>query len=128
SSRDKPLYNRATSAAAVPGSTWKPFMALMALDAGLVKPGERYSCPGYHPFGGGVRFRCMGVHGSLDVESAIQHSCNTFFFEMMRRSNPDQFARYARMFGFGKRAPIELDEQARGLIPDSSYYNRMYPA
>ncbi|HEX7069187.1 MAG TPA: penicillin-binding protein 2, partial [Rhodothermales bacterium] len=128
SSRAKPLYNRATQGAAVPGSTWKPFMALMALDAGHIKPGERYNCPGGHPFGNGVRFRCMGVHGSLDVEGAIQNSCNTFFFEMMRRSNPDEFARYAHMFGFGENAPIEIDEQIPGLIPDSSYYNRMYPA
>lgn len=128
SSVDKPLFNRATSAAAVPGSTWKPFMALMALQAGNVKPGERYYCPGYHPFGGGVRFRCMGVHGALDVEGAIQASCNTFFFEMMRRSNPEEFAHYAHMFGFGEEAPIEIDEQSRGLIPDSSYYNRHYPA
>ncbi len=128
SSEEKPLYNRATMAAAVPGSTWKPFMALMALQAGNVKPGETYYCPGYHPFGGGVRFRCMGVHGAIDVETAIQRSCNTFFFEMMRRSNPDEFAYYAHQFGFGERAPIELDEQNAGLIPDSAYYNYHYPA
>lgn len=127
SSRAKPLYNRATSAAAVPGSTWKPFMALMALEAGHVRPNERYYCPGGHPFGNGVRFRCMAAHGALDVESAIQHSCNTFFFEMMTRSNPDEFSRYAHMFGFGERAPIEIDEQSAGLIPDSAYYNRAYP-
>ncbi len=123
----KPLYNRATMNLMPPGSTWKPFMALMSLAEGNISPTETYSCPGYHPLGGGRMFRCMGVHGPMNVRNAIKNSCNTFFFEMMMRTDVNTFKRYAAMFGFGVKAPTDLAEQTSGLIPDSSYFNRMYP-
>ncbi|MDX1547807.1 MAG: penicillin-binding protein 2 [Rhodothermales bacterium] len=125
-SPQKPLYNRATMNLMPPGSTWKPFMSLMALAEGNVAPTETYFCPGYHPLGGGRMFRCMGVHGPQHVKVAIKNSCNTFFFEMMMRTDPDTFSKYARMFGFGEKAPTDIREQTPGLIPDSSYYNRAY--
>ena len=126
-SPQKPLYNRATQNLMPPGSTWKPFMALMSLAEGIIGPEETYFCPGYHPLGNGRVFRCMGVHGSQNVITAIKNSCNTFFFEMMRRVDVDTFKKYATLFGFGTEAPTDLQEQTSGLIPDSSYYNRVYP-
>lgn len=121
----KPMLSRATMAQMPPGSTWKPFMALMALQEGLVKPNETYTCRGGHPLGHGRYFTCMEVHGPLNVVEAIQHSCNTFFFEMMYRANVGMFSKYAHMFGFGERAPTDLEEQVPGLIPDSSYFRRL---
>ncbi|HET6568972.1 MAG TPA: penicillin-binding protein 2, partial [Rhodothermales bacterium] len=121
----KPMLSRATMAQMPPGSTWKPFMALMALQEGLVKPNETYTCRGGHPLGHGRYFTCMEVHGAINVVEAIQHSCNTFFFEMMRRSNIGMFHKYATMFGFGRRAPTDLEEQVTGLIPDSAYFRRL---
>ena len=126
-SAERPMYNRATQSVFPPGSTWKPFMALMSLQEGNITAESRYTCPGYHPFGRGRFARCMGVHGSINVESAIQLSCNTFFFEMMMRTDVDTFSKYAHMFGFGERAPTDIAEMEAGTIPDSSYYNRMYP-
>ncbi len=126
-SKEKPMYNRATMNLMPPGSTWKPFMALMSLQEGNITPTGRYSCPGYHPLGGGRMFRCMGVHGSLDVLSAIQKSCNTFFFEMMMRTDVNTFSKYAHYFGFGENAPTDIPEQTPGLIPDSTYFNRSFP-
>lgn len=122
----KPLLNRATMNLMPPGSTWKPFMALMSLQTGNIKPGERVVCRGGHPIGGGRFFTCMGVHGALDVQGAIQNSCNTFFFEMMYRADPNTFSKYAHMFGFGEKAPLEIDEQSTGLIPDSAYFVNRY--
>ena len=124
-SEEKPMYNRATLMGQPPGSTWKPFMALMALQEGYITKEETYSCPGYHPVGGPSIFRCMHVHGAVSVIPAIQHSCNTFFFEMMRRANLDAFSRYAHMFGFGEKVRTDIGEQSPGLIPDSSYFNNM---
>jgi penicillin-binding protein 2 len=69
----------------------------------------------------------MQAHGSIAVQEAIQRSCNTFFFEMMMRTDEDTFARYAHMFGFGEEAPTDILEQTPGLIPDSAYFNRVYP-
>lgn len=126
-SPQKPLYNRATMNLMPPGSTWKPFMSLLSLAEGNIGMNETYSCPGYHPLGGGRMFRCMGVHGAQSVRTAIKNSCNTFFFEMMMRTDVNTFKKYANMFGFGVKAPTDIAEQTPGLIPDSSYFNRMYP-
>ncbi len=127
-SKEKPMYNRATMNLMPPGSTWKPFMALMALQEGAITPTSRVNCPGYHPLGGGRMFRCMHVHGSLEVLTAITKSCNTFFFEMMMRTDVNTFSKYAHMFGFGENAPTDIAEQTPGLIPDSTYFNRSFPA
>lgn len=123
-SKEKPLLNRATQNLMPPGSAWKPFMALMALQEGNIKPGETVYCGGGHPLGGGRFFTCMAAHGPMNVESAIQNSCNTFFFEMMYRTDVQTFNHYAHLFGFGEEAPADIGEQAPGLIPDSAYFNR----
>ena len=125
---DKPLYNRATMNFMPPGSTWKPFMALFALSEGLL--GEygheaTIACKGYHPIGGGKVFRCLGEHGSINVLDAIKYSCNTFFFEIARRMDIMAFHDYANLFGFGTQAPIDIQEQTSGLIPDSSYFDSL---
>ncbi len=129
-SPEKPLYNRATMNLMPPGSTWKPFMALMALaDSKIALEGANstFFCPGYHPVGRGQYFRCMGAHGHMDVLQAIKNSCNTFFFEMARRTNIGTFKKYANLFGFGIEAPTDIGEQTAGLIPDSAYFNQRYP-
>lgn len=126
-SPEKPLYNRATMNLLPPGSTWKPFMGLMALQEGLITESQTVNCPGYHPFGGPSLFRDMAAHGRISMRPAIQRSCNTYFFEMMMRTDVDTFSKYAHMFGFGEEAPTDILEQTPGLIPDSSYYNRVYP-
>lgn len=124
-SPQKPLLNRATMNLLPPGSTWKPFMALMALQEGAISADSYITCPGYHPFGGPGLFRDMAVHGRIAVVEAIQRSCNTFFFEMMMRTDMPTFYKYAHMFGFGEKAPTDISEQTGGLIPDSAYfYNR----
>lgn len=126
-SKDKPMLNRATMSVFPPGSTWKPFVALMGLAEGDINVNSRINCPGYHPFAGPGMFRCLGVHGSIGLERAMQVSCNTYFFEVMMRTDVNSFARHARAFGFGQRAPTDIGEQSAALIPDSSYFNRMFP-
>lgn len=129
-SADKPLHNRATMNRMPPGSTWKPFMSLMALQEGLIQPegfNSTYLCPGYHPVGRGRIFRCLGAHGRVDVQKAIRHSCNTFFFELARRMDVNTFRDYANMFGFGVEAPTDITEQTPGIIPDSAYFNAIDP-
>lgn len=123
----KPMFNRATMSMMPPGSTWKPFMALLAMQEGVISPTQKIYCGGGHPIGRGKRFRCLGVHGYTDVRKAILKSCNTYFFELMRRLDVNTFKRYANEFGFGERIQSDVGEQLAGLIPDSSYYNRTYP-
>ncbi|CAN5550726.1 penicillin-binding protein 2 [soil metagenome] len=123
---ERPLYNRATMMAQPPGSTWKSFMSVAALQEGIITETSRINCPGGMNVGGRF-FRCLGVHGSIDVRTAIQRSCNTFFYALMMRMDLNRWARYARAFGYGTLAPIDFPEQASGLIPDSSYFNRVFP-
>ena len=127
-SPEKPLYNRATMNLLPPGSTWKPFMALMALQEGTISPTEHVHCAGYHPLGGPSVFRDMDAHGRIALEEALEKSCNTFFFELMMRTNVEAFSDYARMFGFGEQVATDIGEQGSGLIPDSAYYDQRFPA
>lgn len=125
-SSGKPLFNRATQSVQMPGSTWKPLIAMIALEEGVITPNETVYCPGYHPMGRGRIYRCMHVHGNIAVVEAVQESCNTFFFEMMRRLDVNTFARHAHTLGFGETIDTDLTEQVPGLIPDSTFYNRAY--
>lgn len=125
-SGEKPIFNRATSSLLPPGSTFKPFIAMMALESGAITPSSTFHCAGYHPRGGPGMFRCLHVHGTIAVERAITESCNTFFFEMMKRIDVNTFSRYAHAFGFGQLATLDIREQGTGMIPDSAYYNRVY--
>lgn len=124
-SPEKPMFNRVTQSAFMPGSTFKPLIAIMALQEGIIDEGFRFNCPGYHPRGGGRIFKCMAAHGTIGVLEAIKQSCNTFFFELMRRMDVNTLDRYAQAFGFEQKAHIDLSqsEVATGLIPDSAYYN-----
>ncbi|GIV59547.1 penicillin-binding protein 2 [Rhodocaloribacter litoris] len=127
-SPDKPMFNRATMSGMPPGSTWKPFMALMALQEGIITENTIITCPGGYRLGGRVfRDHAGHAHGPINVRQAIQHSCNTFFFTVMMRTDVNTWSRWAKRFGFGRRIPMDIAEQDPGLIPDSSYYNRTYP-
>ncbi len=126
-SEEKPLFNRASMSMLPPGSTFKPFIALLALESGVITPSSTVTCPGYHPIGQGRIFKCMHVHGTIAVQQAIRESCNTFFFEMMRRIDVNTFSRFANRFGFGERSEVDIGEQDAGLIPDSAYFNRVNP-
>ena len=134
----KPDFNRATMASLPPGSTWKPFMAAVALQEGMITEDTKLFCGGGYVLG--RLYRCHGgAHGNISVRDAIRVSCNTFFFRLMNdtftnaahpegiRMNLDMFDTWAHRFGFGQRAPIDIPNQEPGLIPDSSYYDRVYP-
>ena len=122
-----PLYNRATRSGFPPGSTWKPFMSLVALETGLLGPNEKRNCPAGYRVGRRV-FKNHGGkdEGMIDVEKAIEVSCNTFFYKLMEEMPLGTWHEWAKRFGFGQKVPLDIGEQASGLIPDSSYFDRMY--
>ncbi len=127
-SEDKPMFNRATMSGMPPGSTWKPFMSLMALSEGIISERSIIECRGGYLLGNRVFHDHAGeVHGPLRIRQAIQKSCNSFFFTVMMNTDLDTFHRWANLLGFGQRIPMDIDEQAPGLIPDSAYYDRTYP-
>lgn len=113
-----PLLNRAVSSAYPPGSTYKPFVAVAALEEGLVTPSSIVSCPGYYPFAG-RRYRCWrdSGHGGVDLYRAIAESCDVYFYTLGMKLGVDTIAAYAKMFGMGELSGVELPSERAGIIP-----------
>jgi penicillin-binding protein 2 len=117
-----PLNNKAISGAYSPGSTFKPMVALAALEAGVVTPSARVSCPGHFDLGNS-KFHCWkkGGHGSVDLRDAIKRSCDVYFYEMGRRLGIDKIAAVANAFGLGLRLDFDVPGEAKGIIPSRAW-------
>ncbi|HNN55577.1 MAG TPA: penicillin-binding protein 2 [Novosphingobium sp.] len=119
-----PLLNKALRGLYPPGSTMKP-MATLALQQHGVSPDERVSCPGGYRLGNRY-FRCDAVHGSVDMATAIERSCNTYFWSMAHRVGYDTIAPVARLLGLGQEFDLPLTSQRYGTIPDAAWKMRRY--
>ena len=118
----KPLLNKVLGGTYPPGSTFKTAVALAAMEAGITTPSYRVSCGGVFNFGGHA-FHCWQRkgHGSLDVEGALQHSCDVFFYETARRLGIDKIEAASRKLGLGSPTGIELPGERGGLIPSREW-------
>ena len=126
-SPQKPMYNRATMMGMPPGSTIKPGMALMGLNEGLITEDSKLNCPGtFHLGSQGYDNFGQANLGMIDVVTAIENSCNTFFFNLYMEANLDMWSKYMHMYGFGERVPMDIGEQATGIVADSAYMNEKY--
>jgi penicillin-binding protein 2 len=116
--RRTPLINKATSGLYAPGSTFKMAVALAALEAGTLSPGDHIGCPGYLDMGD-TRFHCWrkGGHGTLDLRGGLKNSCDVFFYEVARRTGIDHIAAMANRLGLGVELELDLPGQRTGLIP-----------
>jgi len=122
-----PLYDRMVQSLYAPGSTFKIVLALAGLQTGLIDPRERVFCPGYFKFGRRT-FKChrRGGHGSVDLSRAIEASCDVYFYRMGLKVGLENWATYARKFGFGQRSNIDLIGESPGLVPDKEYFDQRY--
>lgn len=121
----KPLFNRATLSANPPGSTFKILGAIAGLEEGVITPQTLINCPGGFYFG--RLFKCHGgAHGGINVERAIEKSCNTYFYSLILRIGLDKWAEYAARFGFGHKTGIDIGEERAGILPSTKYYNKRY--
>ncbi|MCI8480332.1 MAG: penicillin-binding protein A [Oscillibacter sp.] len=119
----RPLFNRATSGRYAPGSTFKPLVAVAALEEGVTTLTERIIDPGYWDYpeivAGTQRWRwhCWyrSGHGRINIVQAITGSCNTFFHEMGYRLGIEKLDEYALAFGLGKPTGLEIGDNA-GLL------------
>lgn len=119
-----PLFNRAISAIQPPGSTIKPIMGLIGLDFGIIDPQTEITCRG--GFTLGRFYRCTHEHGRQNLEQAIKNSCNTYFYSLMHQTmnlrGLNEWHRHTASFGLGSLTNIDLPNERRGILPDSSYY------
>lgn len=125
-----PLLNRAIQGVYPPGSTFKIVSMLAALEAGVAKPHTRVQpCAGSYLFGG-RRFGCWKRegHGSLDFIGALQHSCDTYFYQMGTRLGLARLEAMSRGFGLGERTGVDLPQERRGLVPSQAYYDQRWGA
>lgn len=120
----KPFFNRATMSANSPGSTYKMLAAIAALDMGIITTSTTFYCAGGVDFG--RFFKCHGVHGNVNVVTAIEKSCNSFFYKLILKIGLDKWAEYCKRFGFDSKTGIDIGEESPGLIPDSKYYEKKY--
>jgi penicillin-binding protein 2 len=121
----RPLLDKTSSGAFQPGSTFKPFSALAALDEKLVDPEEKERCDGYLMFGRKM-FRCTHVHGKVDMHGAIAESCNVYFAHVAEAVGMDRLARMAGEFGLGAKTGIGVNPEAAGRVPTRSWYALRY--
>ena len=112
----KPLLNKVFGGTYPPGSTFKPTVALGALESG-VDPEQRVLCTGAWRFGGRT-WRCWekGGHGSQNMHDAIKNSCDIYFYQTALRIGPDPIAKAANALGFGQTFDIGLPGQKKGVV------------
>ncbi len=123
----KPLLDKTMSGVYPPGSTFKPVVAMAAIEAGIATPDYRVSCGGSLTLGNHT-FHCWQKrgHGSMDLEAAIKNSCDVFFYETARRVGIDKIEEVSLKLGLGAPTGIELPGERSGLIPSRAWKQRRY--
>ena len=126
-SPDKPLLNRALRGTYPPGSTYKPFMALAALETGTRTPEQSVSDPGFYMFGG-HRFRDdkEGGHGLVNMYRSIVVSCDTYYYTLANDLGVDTIHEQMQRFGFGDLTGVDILGETRGLLPSTDWKRRAY--
>ncbi len=121
----KPLLDKTMSGAFQPGSTFKPFSALAALEDKIIDPADHERCDGYLSFGRRI-FHCAHVHGKVDMRDAISESCNIYFWKLAEAVGMDRIARIATEFGLGQKTGIGVNPESPGRVPTRSWYALRY--
>lgn len=126
---DRPLYNRVLRGLYPPGSTIKPQMSVIGLDAGVVTPSTKVFDPGYfqlpnvtHKYRNWNR----GGDGWVNMDLAMQRSNDTYFYDMATKLGVDRIHDYMSRFGFGRRIAQDLNEETGGLMPSREWKRTRY--
>ena len=125
-----PLFNRALQGLYTPGSTFKPAVAVAALDSGLINQYSTVNCTGVYTYYKDYRPRCAQHghgNGPIDVVNAIKWSCNIFFYDVGRRLTSDVYDAYAYKLGLGQRTGVEVNEAVGRLTKktDKNYISSL---
>ncbi|AOF87135.1 penicillin-binding protein 2 [Hydrogenophaga sp. RAC07] len=126
-SLDKPLLNRALRGTYPPGSTYKPFMALGALETGTRAAQTVINDPGFWMFGS-HRFRSHGDGGlgAVDMKRSIVKSSNTYYYSLANEMGVDAMHDFMKPLGFGQITGIDLRGEVRGVLPSQEWKRNAY--
>ena len=133
----KPFLDRSIMAEYPPGSIFKTLVALAGMEEGTMRGNTGHSCSGGYTYNGTTR-GCHHHAAPYSVGIALEHSCNTYFFQEFRKIidqngfyNPepgmDAFVDYCYQFGLGEPLGIDLPNESDGNVPTTEYYDRLYP-
>ena len=118
----KPLRNKVIQDHNPPGSTFKPFVALAALQEEVITPATELNCPGYIVFG---RRRYhdwnRAGHGTINVLTALERSSNVFFYRMGMALKVDKMFDYISLLGLGQLSNLEFPQETKGLLPNRDW-------
>ncbi len=124
----EPLIFRPVQQHYHPGSTYKVVTALAALEQGEYSRNTHVFCGGGYSLGR-RRWRCHkdSGHGSVDLNTAIAKSCDTWFYAAADRIGIDPIAETAKVLGLGRVAGLDLSPEVPGVVPSTAYHNRVTP-
>jgi len=124
---DKPLLNRALRGTYPPGSTYKPFMAMAALQTGTRSPTTLINDPGFYMFGG-HRFGSPENErgGIMDMRRAIVESSNAYFYSLANELGVDTMHDFMKPLGFGQITGIDIGGEVRGVLPSQAWKRNYY--
>ncbi len=126
-SPDRPMLNRALNGAYPPGSTFKPFMALAALETGKRTANQTIADPGYFNFGNHTfRDDKKGGHGMVDLYKSVVHSCDTYYYMLANDMGIDAIARFMAPIGFGSKTGVDLEGESEGILPSQEWKKRRF--
>jgi len=120
---NKSELNRAISAKFPPASTFKPLVALAALEENRSTPSQTYHCPGKFvlksTYGGhsDAVFYDWDVHGTHDMIGAIATSCSVYFYNLGYEIGPSPIIKYSRYFRLDQKTGIDLPNEITGFVP-----------
>ncbi|PYR91419.1 MAG: penicillin-binding protein 2 [Acidobacteria bacterium] len=118
----KPLQNRALQGTYSPGSTFKMAVGLAGLEEGIITPEFSVHCGGGANFYGRY-FRCWkaGGHGTVKLKTAIEQSCDVYFYTVGNMLGVDRINKWATLFGLGVKSNIDLPNERVGLVPSTEW-------
>lgn len=120
----KPLLNKATSGGYPPASTFKLISTAAALELAKITPERRFTCTGRIVEDRTYKCWKLDGHGSVNLREAMAHSCDVYFYELIRKAGltaDDIHAQAADMFGLGEKTDIDLPEEIRGFVPSTPW-------
>jgi penicillin-binding protein 2 len=122
-----PLFDRTIQTRYPPGSTYKMISAIAALEDSIATPATTFYCTGHFKFGD-KDFLCHrgNGHGSVDMTRAIQVSCNSYFYNLVRRIGFERWTKYGKMFGFGQKTGVDIPDEQTATIPSPEYFDKLY--
>ncbi len=125
---DKPLLNRALRGTYPIGSTYKPFLALAALELGKRRPDSITFDPGFYSYGGHL-FReggPKGGHGAVDLHKSIVVSSDVYYYALANDLGVDAIHDFMQPFGFGELTGIDMEGELAGVLPSSEWNERRF--